>query len=88
MNLEEGVQVKSTADLLREIGKLEQPDVFTAGVSFKAHMWGFLASASLRGGHEPRLEEITAWGDTPEDALLKLLAELKEKFGPCPHCGR
>jgi hypothetical protein len=74
--------------LLEQVADLLQPPVYSSAPTCSSHTSGFCAVAYFRGGHEPHMREVTYWADTPEEALEGLLQELKEKYGPCPHCGR
>jgi hypothetical protein len=74
--------------LLEEVAAIKQPPVFQATLTSSSRASGLCAVGYLREGNDPHLEEVTVWGDTPEEALERLLKELEEKYGPCPHCGR
>jgi hypothetical protein len=76
-------------NIMTGITRMEQPNVFTVTIMKSDHSSGFRAMATLRAGHDrAHLEEITTWGETSREAAQKLFEELKETFGPCPHCGR
>jgi hypothetical protein len=58
-----------------------EPPVFDITVRPREGYMGAFAEASFREGHDDaHLWSVTAWGETEEDALEKLLVELRQRY--------
>jgi hypothetical protein len=58
-----------------------EPSVFDITVRPREGYMGAFAEASFREGHDDaHLWSVTAWGETEEDALEKLLVELRQRY--------
>jgi len=80
--------MKSCRELLDEIRKFDcEPGVYRVSVMAWDHRLGYTATAEFRSTVPNTIESIDAHGDTPEDALNKILLDLQQRFGKCPHCG-
>ena len=65
-----------------------EPGVYNVHVVAASHRAGYEAYASFRTTSLPAADSVSARGETPEQALARLLAVLKAQWGRCPRCGR
>ena len=63
-----------------------EPPVFNIVVRPREGYTGAFAEASFREGHDDaHLWSVTAWGETEDDALKKLLDELRQRYTVKPN---
>lgn len=79
----------SMDSLMRKIAHLKtEPAIFQVLVRASDHQDGFESWADFRTCTEHAVRSVSTHGDTPEQALTRLLTILEDKWISCPHCHR
>lgn len=79
---------KTEEQLLNEIVRFDcEPGVYNVMVNKSGFVDGITVVVVFRGGHEPRLNEISFGGEEILPTLITALEFLNEHYSKCPECG-
>ena len=65
-----------------------EPSVFVVTLLAADHRTGYTANVDFRTTGITPTDSVSTHGDSPEQALARLLDVLKAKWIRCPHCGQ
>lgn len=78
----------SVSDLMLQIVDFDcDPGVYNVAIVKAQYRSGFDVNVTFRSTNPDALSGISAHNDDPEKALETIIAQLKERWGKCPHCG-